>query len=807
MHTNYYTGIVENRDDPLKLGRCQVRVFGVHTESLDDVPTSALPWALPLMPITSASLSGIGHSPTGPVNGTMVLVYFQDGESKQMPIMMGTLPGIPQNQNSGLKSGVLEESFKLNGSSSAPEASQTSPVTTSDGSNLVTSDGAPVTTGEPSTTTSGVGKMSSEWTSSSLTRCLELVKKFEGFKDKPYKDSVNVSTIGYGTTIYPDGKKVMMSDPVVTKDRALTYVKHHMVKNVFPYIASKVTVPITESMFESLCSFVYNIDGGNFSKSTLLQLLNDKNYKGAQEQFKEWTKAGGQVLRGLVLRRTDEAALFGADGYPDGTKTTDEPTATKPTADPAPMTDSTGTPVAPSSSEMNEVILDANSLGFKDVNRKYPLKSLLNEPDPNRLFRRVSRGTQVDKKLKRRRAKMQSPDGKVSFAEPKPPYNTTYPYNRGFATESGHLFEFDDTPGSERINLYHTSGTYSEIDAFGTQVNKIVGDGYTIIERNGYVYIDGTARIIVGSDVKLSVSGNLDVTVSGNMNFSAGGDINFKTPRNIQTNSGSKTSIRADANLVMDGLKTYINSDKSSSTSAYEQLTPVALDYEVQTPESFFDGQVMELEETDDAVVEEFYKEAISSGQTSQTELDKGVVEPAKKDEEPAPSKETLPKSCEMFTSDTIPDSLQISKYFTIGSVSSNAAVSRYQIAAQRGLTKKEIACNLKMLAENCLDVIRTQYPNAFITSGFRAGSGTSQHELGQAADIQFKGASKADYYEIAQWIKNNVPFDKLLLEYKTTGTGMPWIHIAYRENPRKEVYTFMNHSKKANGLADLSKA
>lgn len=87
--------VVENREDPLMLGRCKVRIFGLHTSNKIELPTDMLPWAHPLMPANSASISGIGWSPTGIVTGTVVLVTFLD-EFQQQPIILGTLGGIPQ---------------------------------------------------------------------------------------------------------------------------------------------------------------------------------------------------------------------------------------------------------------------------------------------------------------------------------------------------------------------------------------------------------------------------------------------------------------------------------------------------------------------------------------------------------------------------------------------------------------------------------------------------------------------------------------------------------------------------------------
>ena len=88
-------GVVEDRFDKLFLGRCRVRWLGWHTKNKQDLPTSSLPWAFPMMPITSASQTGVGTSPTGPVEGTWVFGFFRDGKEANDPVMIGTLGGRP----------------------------------------------------------------------------------------------------------------------------------------------------------------------------------------------------------------------------------------------------------------------------------------------------------------------------------------------------------------------------------------------------------------------------------------------------------------------------------------------------------------------------------------------------------------------------------------------------------------------------------------------------------------------------------------------------------------------------------------
>ena len=92
----WFVGVVEDRQDPKHLGRVRVRCLGYHTEDLVKLPTSDLPWAHPMNPITSATVSGVGQTPLGVVEGTWVVGFFTDMDAQQ-PMIMGTLPGVPSN--------------------------------------------------------------------------------------------------------------------------------------------------------------------------------------------------------------------------------------------------------------------------------------------------------------------------------------------------------------------------------------------------------------------------------------------------------------------------------------------------------------------------------------------------------------------------------------------------------------------------------------------------------------------------------------------------------------------------------------
>ena len=104
----WWQGVVEDRHDPLYLGRCKIRVLGWHSENKNDQPTAGLPWAYPVAPITSASQTGVGSTPLGPVEGTWVIGFYRDGEDGQEPMFFGTIGGIPELDAKGINNDGTE---------------------------------------------------------------------------------------------------------------------------------------------------------------------------------------------------------------------------------------------------------------------------------------------------------------------------------------------------------------------------------------------------------------------------------------------------------------------------------------------------------------------------------------------------------------------------------------------------------------------------------------------------------------------------------------------------------------------------
>lgn len=139
---------------------------------------------------------------------------------------------------------------------------------------------------------------------------LNLIKRFEGLRLDAYLDSVNVPTIGFGTTVYPNGIKVKIGDKII-EDQALSYLQKHIDDEVMLYIDSLVKVPLTQNKIDALASLIYNIGVGNFKSSNLLKKINSgQSIVEIEKSWLAWNKAGGKTLQGLVNRRLAEIKLY-----------------------------------------------------------------------------------------------------------------------------------------------------------------------------------------------------------------------------------------------------------------------------------------------------------------------------------------------------------------------------------------------------------------------------------------------------------------------------------------------------------------
>lgn len=140
--------------------------------------------------------------------------------------------------------------------------------------------------------------------------------------------------------------------------------------------------------------------------------------------------------------------------------------------------------------------------------------------------------------------------GQPTWDEPSVAYNAEYPYNRVIETGSGHVIELDDSPGGERIMIYHRNGSYIQMSPTTTTI-KSPHDAYNINEKNYHMYIGGTNVVTIDGDCHVLIKGNKIEEIMGNYQQIIHGNHSVGVAGQMNMNGGEQGQIRA-ANLVLE---------------------------------------------------------------------------------------------------------------------------------------------------------------------------------------------------------------------------------------------------------------
>ena len=152
----------------------------------------------------------------------------------------------------------------------------------------------------------------------------ELCRRFEGLhrvgKDGliyPYICPAGFPTQGYGTVYRPDGRKVTMDDPPITRQTAEQWLKVDLLNTYAPGVVRQCPILLTLALTQNdwakinaIVDFAYNLGVGRLQTSTLRRKINAQDWDAAKEQLMLWVRGGGRVLPGLVRRRQAECALM-----------------------------------------------------------------------------------------------------------------------------------------------------------------------------------------------------------------------------------------------------------------------------------------------------------------------------------------------------------------------------------------------------------------------------------------------------------------------------------------------------------------
>ena len=147
-----------------------------------------------------------------------------------------------------------------------------------------------------------------------LEIALALARRFEGLYLTPYLCPAGVPTIGYGATYYENGARVALSDPAISRGRADSLLLWH-VKTVYMPAVMQLCPEVKDAgLLAALIDFTFNLGAGNLRGSTLRKRVRSGDWDALPTEFRKWNKAGGRVLRGLVLRREAEILALAQNG-------------------------------------------------------------------------------------------------------------------------------------------------------------------------------------------------------------------------------------------------------------------------------------------------------------------------------------------------------------------------------------------------------------------------------------------------------------------------------------------------------------
>lgn len=500
----WFTGVVEDRMDPLKRGRVRVRVHGLHPFQKTQgpvmgVPTEDLPWMSPIFPVTSAAISGVGGSVTGPVEGTHVYGHFLD-KYRQNGIILGTYAAnatARPNRTEGFSDPTGQYPRYLGNDTNA--LNQGGVEGDDYTANIVQDNNLDTGINPDDTDLSNIPEDNNpNYTIEAMLR------RDEGLRLKVYWD-VKGYTVGIGHFIgefsqgdmagankalsKQIGREVTGNPGSISIDEASMLFEQDVEKVQKDIKANSTVGPVYAKMNKSRqmalenMSFQMGVGGvAKFTGMLAAMLIGDWKTAYNEARNSRWF----QQTKGRASRVSMIILTGNLESY--------------------------GIPVSPPSPKSLSAAAVAMATGSSDP---------WGPPVPQ--------------------------TGRILFKEPPSSYNGQYPYVHTMETESGHIQEFDDTPGYERYRIVHPTGTYEEVAPDGRRTRKTVGDLYDMTGGDGNILISGDKKVNVGGDETYYNMANKINQIDGNNTLFIRGD-------ETKTIEGDGTLyVKGNIKIVVDG--------------------------------------------------------------------------------------------------------------------------------------------------------------------------------------------------------------------------------------------------------------
>lgn len=556
----WWIGVVEDRNDPEKIGRCRVRIFGIHTDDIVSIPTEDLPWAVPVYSVNN------NDSFATPKEGEYVVGFFLDGSFCQSPAILGVIPGYnkqvpPEGRGFGdLRTpNAIRNSPKKPSALDYPEARTGHPTAIS--GNIVND---------------GIGLEQVVYDNIILHVPLVL-------KAKPSLTEAEQNVVGYdhkftqrelnqGYITLRDGEVITIlgikgSDTVVSETQAKILLEIDIAEAI-ARAKDSIGLPIWETLNipqkAGLSLNAYHLGNKvNFEESGVRSAITSGDVIRASQLL------SAEVLKsptGKYLRSEDTLAHVAASLFKSIPRSVIMAARKNDAINTTPMiVAGSGVGIQVHESNLSEDSA-AKSL-------KYPTPEEIGKASLTDLAT-LTEKTLVQKFRERTLVSAIGVNGE-SWSEPLPLLSSEYPHNKAKETESGHIFEMDDTPGNERVHLAHRSGSFVEFYPSGTKVEKVVKNNYKIVMSDDHLYVAGKVNVVLESDAFIKVVGNcnlqiennLECNVSGSMNIAAGDGFNVKANTMNFDIANTSTFIANNHYISIDN-KLTINSNTSNISTA-----------------------------------------------------------------------------------------------------------------------------------------------------------------------------------------------------------------------------------------------
>jgi hypothetical protein len=244
---------------------------------------------------------------------------------------------------------------------------------------------------------------------------------------------------------------------------------------------------------------------------------------------------------------------------------------------------------APRPPESKEYIEDGTGIVITEKPQADPNPIYLDEPTTSRIARNDAE-TITETFIQERKdnvvkeIKTYNKEEELSnWDEPETLYDAVYPYNNVMETESGHVVEYDDTPGAERIHIAHRNGSFTEWYPDGDRVEKITKDKYTIVMADDHLYVMGSCKITVQGDAEIYVQKNLYATVDENLTAYVVGNVDAQVDGNVTAlvKGDVDATVNGSLSATIDGDATLDIGGDCSETVGGGKTSDVGGDYNI----------------------------------------------------------------------------------------------------------------------------------------------------------------------------------------------------------------------------------